>query len=178
VPGDHRRYPALLNESIPAVTKPFLLVLAITLSAGCGGDASSSDKQLEVVQFDGDDREMNDAMVEARRTFDFFQQNWKTMENDGYSLKFALETPDDGLEYIWFSPLTIEGDKITGECANHPEEVANLKLGDKRTVTRDRISDWMIVVGDQCYGGYTIRVISKRDPNATPPMNFVDPPKQ
>ena len=66
--------------------------------------------------------------------------------------------------------------EITGECANDPEKIPGLKLGDVRTVTRNDVSDWMIVVGNKCFGGYTIRVLAERDPDAAPPLEFVDPP--
>ncbi|MEM9660436.1 MAG: DUF2314 domain-containing protein [Planctomycetota bacterium] len=51
-----------------------------------------------------------------------------------------------------------------------------LNLGDTRTVARNDVTDWMIVVGNKCFGGYTIRVLAKRDPSAAPPLEFVDPP--
>lgn len=134
--------------------------------------------QAAVVHVEEDDAEMSAAIATAQETFGFFEANWKTMPNDGYSLKFALPTGhDDGaLEHIWFSPTEINGDQITGECANDPENIPGLKLGETRTVARSDISDWMIVVGNQCYGGYTIRVLATRDPALAPPLEFVDPP--
>lgn len=116
------------------------------------------------------------AINTAKETLGFFEKNWKTMENDGYSLKFALPTPDGELEHIWFSPTRIQGDRITGECANDPVSIPGLKIGDTRTVTREDISDWMILVGNKCFGGYTIRVLAKRDPDAAPPLEFADLP--
>lgn len=70
----------------------------------------------------------------------------------------------------------MQGDKIIGKCANDPVDVPGLGMGDIRKVTRADVSDWMIVVGNQCYGGYTIRVLAKRDPDAVPPLEFVDHP--
>ena len=38
------------------------------------------------------------------------------------------------------------------------------------------ISGWMIVVGEKCYGGYTIQVAMKNEPEAAPPFDFVELP--
>ena len=150
--------------------------MTLPLILGCSNSAGESDSAPGVINVEVNDADMNAAMETALGTFSFFEENWQTMENDGYSLKFALPTTDGEVEHIWFSPTSIQGDKITGECANDPVKVAGLKLGGIRTVARDDISDWMIIVGNQCYGGYTIRVLAKRDPDAAPPLEFMDPP--
>ncbi|WDQ18409.1 DUF2314 domain-containing protein [Rhodopirellula sp. P2] len=152
--------------------------VASTLIAFCGCSESPTPNSSvsSVVNVEDDDSEMNAAIAKAQETLSFFENNWKTMGSDAYSLKFALPTSDGELEHIWFTPIKIEGDEITGECANDPENIPNLKLGDARTVTRSDITDWMIIVGQKCYGGYTIRVLSEREPDVAPPLEFVDPP--
>jgi uncharacterized protein YegJ (DUF2314 family) len=147
------------------------------LFLGCKDSTDLDSVAHTVINVEKDDPEMIAAIETAKRTFSFFEGNWKTMESDGYSLKFAIPTSDGELEHIWFSPTKIDGNKITGECANDPVKVPGLKLGDIRTVTRDDVSDWMIVVGKKCFGGYTIRVLAQRDPQAAPPLEFADPPK-
>lgn len=153
------------------------LLLAIVLFMGCDGSTGGGPAPSGVVNIEDDDAEMNAAIDTAKNTFEFFEKNWQTMESDGYSLKFALPTTDGELEHIWFSPTKIQGDRITGECANAPANIPDLKIGDVRTVSRNDISDWMIVVGNRCFGGYTIRVLASRDPDAAPPLQFVDPPE-
>jgi len=128
-----------------------------------------------VVRVESGDPEWSAAVRRAKDTFWFFEQNWQTLENDGYSVKFALQNTAGELEHIWFSPTRIAGDSITGECANDPRDIPGLKFGDSRTVTRDQISDWMIVVGNKCYGGYTIRVAADRQKGSAPDFEFVDP---
>ena len=131
---------------------------------------------MGVVSVEDDDPEMINAIATAQQTFNFFEENWRTMDCDGHSLKFAMKTSDGGIEYIWFNPIQIEDDKITGRCANHPVNIPNLSVGDTRTVPRSDVSDWMIVKGKKCYGGYTIRVLAKRKPDVAPPLEFIDPP--
>lgn len=157
-----------------SLTTSILLTLALIM--GCNNSADDDRDTRGVVNVADHDSEMLSAIKTAKETFSFFEENWKTIKSDGYSLKFALPTTDGGIEHIWFSPTKIQGDKISGECANDPVKIPGLKIGDARTVSRDDISDWMIMIGNKCYGGYTIRVLAKRDPNAAPPFEFMDPP--
>lgn len=152
------------------------LFLTLVVACGCQDSLNGNSLNRAVVNIEDDDPEMNTAVETAQKTFVFFENNWKTMNNDGYSLKFALPTSDGELEHIWFSPTKINGDQVTGQCANDPAKIPGLKLGDTRTVTRSDVSDWMIVVGNRCFGGYTIRVLAKRDPDAATPLEFIDPP--
>ena len=89
----------------------------------------------------------------------------------------ALPTKDDSLEHIWFDPIKIEGDKIVAICANDPRNIAGLKCGDKKVLSRKDLSDWMITIGDDCYGGYTLRVAIKEDPRIAQQIsfNFLEP---
>ncbi len=145
------------------------LVACIT-TAGCNTSTQSD----PVVKVEHDNEKMNAAMEKARDTFPLFLRNWKTMPNDGASVKIAVPTPDDSLEHIWFEPITITNDEVTGTCANDPANVPGLKYGDKRTFKRSDISDWMIMVGRKCYGGYTIRVLCEIEPEGAPPLEFAD----
>ncbi|MFV0445710.1 MAG: DUF2314 domain-containing protein [Planctomycetaceae bacterium] len=63
----------------------------------------------------------------------------------------------------------------TASPANVPVGVPHLKLHDIRTVSRDAVTDWMILVGDKCYGGYTRRIVTQRSLASAPPYTFVDP---
>ncbi|CAD75675.1 YegJ family protein [Rhodopirellula baltica] len=159
----------------PRLLTGFVLSTLIAV-CGCSESPIADSSVPPVVSIEDDDSEMNAAIAKAQETLSFFENNWKTMDSDGYSLKFAMPTSGGELEHIWFSPIKFEGDEITGECANDPEDIPNLKLGDVRTVTRNDVSDWMIIVGKKCYGGYTIRVLSEREPDVAPPLEFVDPP--
>jgi uncharacterized protein YegJ (DUF2314 family) len=159
--------------------KPLLTTFALlmfTMMTGCSRPSEDDTWTQRVINVEDDDPEMIAAIQTARNTFGFFESNWESMESDAYSVKFALPTHDGQLEHIWFTPTSVQGDQITGVCANDPEKIPGLKIGDTRTVTRDDLSDWMIVVGNKCFGGYTIRVLAERNPDAAPPLEYVDPP--
>jgi len=127
-----------------------------------------------VVHVASGDPKMEAAMLKGRSTLPFFEQSWKSKGHDLYSVKFSLPTSDGDREHIWFSPTKIEGDSFTGTCANDPIGIPDLKLGDIRTVDRSEVSDWMMLIGQKCWGGYTIRVLDERDPDAAPPLKFID----
>lgn len=127
-----------------------------------------------IIDVDSEDQQMNAAIEQAKATLNQFFDNYKSIENDGYSLKFGLKTSDDGIEHIWFNPLEIDGNTIKAECGNEPRNIPDLKLGDVRDLKRDQITDWMIVSGNKCYGGYTIRVLAERDPENAPPFEYAD----
>lgn len=153
----------------------FCVVSIGILFLGCSEPDDRMANNPPVLYVEDVDAEMNAAISTAKKTLPFFEKNWQTMESDGVSVKFAVPTSDGELEHIWFTPTSFNGNEVTGRCANDPVKVPSLKLGDIRTVSRDDVSDWMIIVGNRCFGGYTIRVLSQREPGAAPPLEFVDP---
>ena len=158
----------------------FILTAIFATQFGCSdqsvSDQSTNDASIidPVVMVDETNSEMKKAIATARKTFDQFVDNWKSMPNDGVSVKFGLPTRDGGVEHIWFQPSQITDTEITGICGNDPADVAGLKLGDVRTFDRSELTDWMILKGDKCYGGYTLQVLVKMEPENAPPFKYVD----
>lgn len=146
-----------------------ILFLLLTGVVGC------SDSDNGVIGVEGDNLQMNDAIAFAKANFDYFEKNWKTLPSDDLAVKFRMEFDDDGVEHIWFTPLSISGDKITALCANDPVNIPGLKMGDQRTFSKSEISDWMILDGVKCHGGYTIQVMTQLAPDQAPPFEFVGP---
>ncbi|MCA9105893.1 MAG: DUF2314 domain-containing protein [Pirellulaceae bacterium] len=150
-------------------------------SSGEGGvldgslDNGDSAEDIVIDVSDGDPQ-INAAIARARATFPLFEARWKKIPADSVAVKIAVPTRGGGFEHIWFEPLVITKDTVTGICGNDPENVPGLLFGDRRTFKRSQVSDWMIVVGDTCYGGYTIQVLIKREPSAAPPWEFADLP--
>ena len=147
-----------------------LLIIPITiLLFSCGNNDNPP-----VIDVDSENQQMNTAIEKAKETLNQFFANYKKIENDGYSLKFGLETSDGGIEHIWFNPLEVKGETIKAECANEPRDIPDLKLGDIIDLKREQITDWMIVTGNKCYGGYTVRVLAEIDPENAPPFVYAD----
>lgn len=117
-----------------------------------------------IVNFQADDREMNAAKEEGRRTLPrFFNAlaNPAAGESDFY-LKFDL-TPDSDPEFIWADNIEIGGDTIRGTLANAPR-AEGYKLGDRLIIDRDLIVDWGFVKDGVMQGNYTTRVVLKTLP--------------
>ena len=142
------------------------LALLLALATGCGSPNPA------VLNVDENDTAMNEAIAKAGQTFGFFVENWQTMKSDSAAFKIHVKI-DDGAEHIWFSPVSVYQDQLVGICANEPVNIAGLKMGEQRTFSRDDLSDWMILDGNQCHGGYTIEVMSKLSPKDAPPFEFV-----
>ncbi|MEP3479484.1 MAG: DUF2314 domain-containing protein [Fuerstiella sp.] len=142
------------------------LALLLLIAAGCGSPNPA------VISVDENDTAMNEAIAEAKQTFGFFIEHWQTMESDSAAFKVHVKV-DDGAEHIWFTPVSVNQDQLVGICANEPIDIAGLKMGDQRTFSCDDLSDWMILDGDQCHGGYTIEVMSQLSPQDAPPFEFV-----
>ena len=138
----------------------------LPLTAGCGSPNPA------VINVEEDDAAMNTAIAEAAQTFDFFVENWQTMKSDSVAFKVHVKAGDD-VEHIWFTPVSINEDQLVGICANEPVRIPGLKIGDQRTFSRDDLSDWIILDGNQCHGGYTIEVMSMMAPQDAPPFEFV-----
>jgi len=154
----------------------YLLVitfLAVSLTVGC--DAPGGTSSDPVVNVKDDDEAMTAAVAKATNNLPLFIKKWKQAPTAGdYSVKIGVKTIDDSLEHIWFEPIEFTDTEFTGICGNDPAKVPDLKLGDKRTFSRNDISDWMILNGQTCYGGYTIRVLSELQPDKAPPFEFKD----
>jgi len=155
---------------------PLILVILCVI-CGCDKGNRLPDVPHRVINVDDEDEAMNAAIETAKETFPQFERNWKRNDIEGFSIKLAMKTDDGDLEHIWFTPIEIGAEQLTATCANDPENVTGLQHGDVRAVDRSAVSDWMIMENGKCYGGYTIRVLSERDPDVAPPLEFGDYPK-
>lgn len=145
------------------------ICLCALLLIGCG-----QTDDPPVVGVEADNQAMNQAMATAQATLDDFFANYQSMPGAEASLKFGLETTNGDKEHIWFNPIAVNGDTITAQCANQPVDIPGLALGDVRELNRSQVSDWLILVGNTCYGGYTMRVMAELYPEQTPPFEFAD----
>lgn len=126
-----------------------------------------------VFKFEGDDPEMVKSWERARKTFRFF---WRELTWEyrrivpGLSIasvKVAFSDPpetrqeDDDFEteHMWIDDILFDGKRITGTLLNTPNNLRSVQEGDQISVTGSQISDWMYVLGDSVFGGFTIDVL-------------------
>lgn len=116
-----------------------------------------------VVPVEAEDEEMNAAIREAQATLDVFIQYLASPQPGQYGFNLKARFPcGEGGEHLWLTDVSYAGDFFTGTVNSIPVCVDYLKFGDRTTVTREDVSDWMFVDRGRLVGGYTIRVLRNR----------------
>lgn len=138
---------------------PVILALVLLLAA-C--NPVPAGEQGNVVKVAGDDAAMNAAIQRAQETLPQFIDalQYPDVPDLYYSIK--VEYPygnDGGSEHLWVGNLAYNGGRFTGLLENEPVYVENLQMGDSVVVDPKDVTDWMIVDGEQIYGGFTIYVL-------------------
>ncbi len=120
----------------------------------------------------GDDPEIVAAAENARRTFRHF---WNQVSLDFNRIVPALElaclkvpfSDDDSddesqVEHMWVDQVNFDGVDVTGVLINEPNWLKSVAQGDEVSFPVSRISDWLCVLDEQVYGGYSIQVLRSR----------------
>jgi uncharacterized protein YegJ (DUF2314 family) len=106
---------------------------------------------------------MNAAIEKSRATMPEFVQALGSPKPS--QTGFSIKTPiSDGThtEHMWLHPITFDGRRFLGTINNVPERVTGVRLGSKRSISPDQISDWMYLESNRLVGGYTIRVVRNK----------------
>ena len=64
-------------------------------------------------------------------------------------------------EQMWINELSFDGDVLVGTLVNEPNWLKSVKVGDSVEVPLEEVSDWMYVINDHAYGGFTVQAIRK-----------------
>jgi uncharacterized protein YegJ (DUF2314 family) len=122
--------------------------------------------QDPVLPFAEDDWAMNTAIAQAQETLPQFLAN--AIGSEGASipdalLKVGLPTVNgvNTIEHIWIMPFAqLTGTELAGILANEPQELGDLRIGDRVQFTMDQVSDWSLTSPRGLYwGNYTTRVM-------------------
>jgi uncharacterized protein YegJ (DUF2314 family) len=107
-----------------------------------------------------DNKEMDAAIDQAKKSVQKFITALQapTAAQSSFSVKKPF-TQGQKVEHIWLSPVTFDGQNFHGEVGDDPVDVTGVKLGDKVTVGKDEISDWMYVENGKLVGGYTVKAL-------------------
>ncbi len=110
---------------------------------------------------------MNKAVETARQTVGTFISALKSPQAG--QTDFAVKKPfptGNGNEHIWLSELSFDGKNFRGRVNNDPVDAKNVKMGDMVTVGKTEISDWNFTDKGKLIGGYSVRVLYNRMPEA------------
>jgi uncharacterized protein len=114
------------------------------------------------------DPEMLEASRQACQTF---RHLWHQIALDFNRIIPAIElaclkvlfsddpTGQTGIEQMWVNQIDFDGLNISGILINEPNNLTSVQQGDSVTFPLDRVTDWLCVLNDQVYGGYTIQLL-------------------
>jgi len=147
--------------------------------------------------FDNSDAEMQAAYKKAQASFGYF---WREIAWERRRIVKGLDAAyvkapfsDLGvdsrpkakeIEHMWIDQVDFDGETISGHLVNEPDKLRSVKQGDAVQMQLSAISDWMYVLNNRAYGGFTINLMRsrmKRDERAAHDkawgLDFGDPQK-
>lgn len=110
-----------------------------------------------------DEQEMDAAIARARREVDSFIAEMSKGNGTNFSVKAPIEDQGE-TEHFWLTDVVYRNGKFEGVIGNDPGIVTNVKSGQKWTVKKSEISDWMFMRNGKMYGNYTMRPLLKTMP--------------
>jgi len=115
-----------------------------------------------LVNVDGDDPRMVQAVEEARKRWPEFVAAFSAKSDEGkpFIVKARFEEGEK-TEFMWASVNRIQGDTIHGILENTPHELASFKEGQNVQVPLADLNDWLYVKGEEAIGGFTMKVIAE-----------------
>lgn len=152
-------------------------------------------KPSRVFTFDNSDPEMQAAYSRARETFRYL---WREVTWDRRriipalsmaAVKAAFSDPkkpgakeDPEVEHMWLTGVDYDGEFVSGELVNVPNELKSVQQGDTLQVPINELSDWMYVLSDEVFGGFSVNLMrarmsakERKSHDAAWRLNFGDP---
>lgn len=142
------------------------IVLGFLLFISCSSKQQQEETldATDVVRFEKDDLEMNDAIVKSRESFDQFDKAFQSNAAglNSFALKMQFSDAIGGSEHLWIVDLVKNDDGYYGNVGNEPESTTEVVYGQHIKIEEPRISDWMYLENNVLRGGNTLRVIRNR----------------
>jgi len=137
--------------------KLLYLAVIVPFLVGCSGKPST------LIESGYDEKEMEAAIARARTEVDRFIAELTKPTGTDHAVKVPIK--DAGrVEHFWLTDVVYSAGNFNGTINNDPGIVKNVKIGDKRSVSKQDISDWMYMRGGKMYGNYTMRPLLKAMP--------------
>ncbi|MBL9149475.1 MAG: DUF2314 domain-containing protein [Phycisphaerae bacterium] len=123
-------------------------------------------QKRKIVNVDAEDKAMNAAIAEAKRTLPTFLRAWERPKpnQESFLLKVEFFGDDDEAtpEHIWIADLAYEGDDLVGTVANEPQTPGLSYLQRVTIEDLECVTDWMYIENGRLVGGFTTRAIRNR----------------
>jgi uncharacterized protein YegJ (DUF2314 family) len=117
-----------------------------------------------------DSPKMINAFENAQKTFKYFWRElyWdrrrivSSLDVAYVKIAFTQNLPSESqpvIEHMWISDIDFDGDLITGQLINSPNQLTNLKMGETVSLPLAQVSDWLFSIAGKSYGGFTIQAM-------------------
>lgn len=115
-----------------------------------------------------DDPELARATAEAVGTFKYFwrELTWEHRRIvpalELSAIKVAFQDPGgrlEDVEHMWLSDVEFDGEELQATLLNAPNGLRSVKQGDRLTLPRAQIEDWMYASSGRVYGGFTVQAL-------------------
>jgi uncharacterized protein YegJ (DUF2314 family) len=109
------------------------------------------------------EKEMYDAITQARNEVDFFISEFTKGNGTGFAVKAPIKDQGE-TEHFWVIDIAYQNGVFEGTIGNDPGVVKNVKVGQKWAIRKSEISDWVFMREGKMHGNYTIRPLLKTMP--------------
>jgi uncharacterized protein YegJ (DUF2314 family) len=134
-----------------------LFALVIVCLGGC------NKKPDTLITSGYDEKEMDAAIARARGEVDPFIAELARPTGENHAVKAPIQDAGQ-TEHFWLTEVRYQNGQFEGTINNEPGIVKNVKLGQKWTIKKADISDWMFMRGGKMHGNYTMRPLLKAMP--------------
>lgn len=121
----------------------------------------------QTVMVSEQDKNMNLAIAEARKSLDNFLALSKNPPEGATNFKLKVMLSDDsGVEHFWFIPFKEVKDGFAGVLANDPQVIKSVVAGKIYSFKREQITDWGYEMNGKQMGSFTVCALFKTMPPA------------
>ena len=144
--------------------KKFIFAAILVISNPCAATDKIGDRTVKVSE---QDKNMNLAIAEARRTLDDFLALSKKPPEGASNFKLKVKLSDEGgVEHFWFIPFEETKDGFAGVLANDPQVIKSVVAGKVYAFKREQITDWGYELNGKQIGSFTVCALFKSMPKA------------
>ena len=135
----------------------FFVLFLILMCCSC------SKKPETLVEGGYDEQEMDAAIARARKEVDSFIAELSKRNGTDFAVKVPIAEVEE-VEHFWLTDIVYRDETFHGVIGNEPGVVTNVKMGQKWSVKKSEISDWMFMRDGKMHGNYTVRPLLKTMP--------------
>ncbi|MEQ8788266.1 MAG: DUF2314 domain-containing protein [Pirellulaceae bacterium] len=140
-----------------------LLILFLCSCARSPDSGEQAESPTTLVTEGYDEQEMQAAIARAKKEVDAFIAEFTEGDGSDFSVKAPIEDQGD-TEHFWLTHITYRDGLFEGVIGNDPGIVSNVRIGQKWTIKKEDISDWMYMRDGKIHGNYTMRPLLKTMP--------------